>query len=117
MGIREMNKHYFSAKVLVQRGFPRIRVSSNFLLWPTLREELYSFVRHDTYDKKHTRLSHSPTFVPNLFRKYLIWSPMISGYPKHNFFHEFFPLRSPQDPPKSEKVDFQVAPITLLMVL
>ena len=26
-------------------------------------------------------------------------------------------LGSPQDPPKSKKVDFQVAPITLLMVL
>ena len=26
-------------------------------------------------------------------------------------------LRSPQDPPKSKKVDFQVTPITLLMVL
>ena len=34
-----------------------------------------------------------------------------------NFFPEIFFLRSPQDPPKSEKVDFQVAPITLLMVL
>ena len=26
------------------------------------------------------RVSHSPTFVSNLFRKYLIWSPMISGF-------------------------------------
>ena len=33
------------------------------------------------------------------------------------FFAEKYFLRSPQDPPKSEKVDFQVAPITLLMVL
>ena len=32
-------------------------------------------------------------------------------------FPENFFLGSPQDPPKSEKVDFQVAPITLLMVL
>ena len=61
------------------------------------------------------RVSH---FVTNLFHKYLIWSPMISGYPKHNFFPPKINfLRSPQDPPKSEKVDFQVTPITLLMVL
>ena len=33
------------------------------------------------------------------------------------FVPDFFSLRSPQDPPKSKKVDFQVAPITLLMVL
>ena len=33
------------------------------------------------------------------------------------FFAEKYFLRSPQDPPKSEKVNFQVAPITLLMVL
>ena len=42
---------------------------------------------------------------------------IIPGYPKHIFFLENVLLDFPQDPPKSKKVDFQVAPITLLLVL
>ena len=43
-----------------------------------------------TVEEVHNRVSHSPTFVSKLFRNYLIWSPMISGYPKHDVFFQFF---------------------------
>ena len=37
-----------------------------------------------------SRVSHSPTFVSNLFCKHHIWSPIISGYPKYFFFPKLF---------------------------
>ena len=46
-----------------------------------------------------SRVSHSPTFVSNLFRKYLIWSLMILGYPKHNFVSRIFFPKVPPRPP------------------
>ena len=58
------------------------------------------------YDSK-SRFSISKTNDSDLICLYII-----SGYPKH-----IFPIDPPQDPSKSKKVDFQVAPITLLLVL
>ena len=44
----------------------------------------------EVFDPHNARVSHSPTFVSNLFRKYLNWSPIISGYPKHKFSRKGF---------------------------
>ena len=49
------------------------------------------------------RVSHSPTFVTNLFRKYLIWSPLILGNAKHNFFSRNEFPKVPSRPPLSLK--------------
>ena len=62
------------------------------------------------------RVCNSPLFVTDYFSQCLIWSPIISGYPKH-IFSEISFLDPHQDPPKCKKVDFQVTPITRLMVL
>ena len=43
------------------------------------------------------RVSHLPLFISDYISKYLIWSPIISGYPKHIFF---FGKKIPKVPPR-----------------
>ena len=57
-------------------------------MWITCNSLLIHFTIAHFLKYMQGRVSHSPTFVSNLFRMYLIWSHMISEYPKHNFFPE-----------------------------